>query len=186
MGIAVFVIANDFSAINVAIPQIEHDFKTSVTTAQWVVNAYALTFGVLIVTGGRLADLFGRRRAFFIGSAVFATLSVLRRGAPNEGRPVANRRRVGGRGGPLLATAPPAGPPAPAAAGRHVLAARRAGPRRGGRRGGARGPPGRTPGRRGLRRRLSGRLLPPEVRALRAPLVRAQGGQPHGRGPPGA
>ena len=61
MGIAVFVIANDFSAINVAIPQIEHDFKTDVTTAQWVVNAYALTFGVLIVPGGRIADLFGRR-----------------------------------------------------------------------------------------------------------------------------
>ena len=62
MGIAVFVIANDFSAIKVAIPQIEHDFDTDVTTAQWVINAYALTFGVLIVTGGRLADLFGRRR----------------------------------------------------------------------------------------------------------------------------
>ena len=42
------------------------------TTAQWVVNAYALVFGVLIVTGGRLADLFGRRRVFFIGSAIFA------------------------------------------------------------------------------------------------------------------
>jgi MFS family permease len=77
MGIAVFVIANDFSAINVAIPQIEHDFKTSVTTAQWVVNAYALTFGVLIVTGGRIADLFGRRRAFLIGTAIFAFFSVL-------------------------------------------------------------------------------------------------------------
>jgi len=75
MGIAVFVIANDFSAINVAIPQIEQDFHTSVTTAQWVVNAYALTFGVLIVTGGRLADLFGRRRAFFLGTAIFATFS---------------------------------------------------------------------------------------------------------------
>src|SRR6266508_1737618 len=69
MGIAVFVIANDFSAINVAIPQIEHDFHTDVTTAQWVVNAYALTFGVLIVTGGRLADLFGRRSAFILGAA---------------------------------------------------------------------------------------------------------------------
>src|SRR4051795_5282607 len=84
MGIAVFVVANDFSAINVAIPQIEHDFKTSVTTAQWVVNAYALTFGVLIVTGGRLADLFGRRRAFFIGSAGFSPLFGLRGGAPNR------------------------------------------------------------------------------------------------------
>ncbi|HET8592328.1 MAG TPA: MFS transporter [Solirubrobacterales bacterium] len=84
MGIAVFVIANDFSAINVAIPQIEEDFDTDVTTAQWVVNAYALTFGVLIVTGGRLADLFGRRRAFFIGTAIFATFSVLGGAAQSE------------------------------------------------------------------------------------------------------
>jgi EmrB/QacA subfamily drug resistance transporter len=84
MGLAVFVIANDFSAINVAIPRIEEDFDTSVTTAQWVVNAYALTFGVLIVTGGRLADLFGRRRAFFIGSAIFAVASVAGGAAPTE------------------------------------------------------------------------------------------------------
>jgi EmrB/QacA subfamily drug resistance transporter len=76
MGIAVFVLANDFSAINVAIPQIEEDFDTDVSTAQWVVNAYALTFGVLIVTGGRLADIFGRKRAFFVGSAIFATMSL--------------------------------------------------------------------------------------------------------------
>src|SRR5258705_14007020 len=82
MGIAVFVIANDFSAINVAIPQIEHDFHTDVTTAQWVVNAYALTFGVLIVTGGRLAGLFGRRRAFFLGSVIFAIFSPPRGAAP--------------------------------------------------------------------------------------------------------
>jgi MFS family permease len=75
--VAVFVLANDFSAINVAIPQIEKDFNTDVTTAQWVVNAYALVFWVLIVTGGRLADLFGRRRAFFIGSAIFAAFSAL-------------------------------------------------------------------------------------------------------------
>jgi EmrB/QacA subfamily drug resistance transporter len=76
LGIAVFVLANDFAAINVAIPQIEKDFHTDVSTAQWVVNAYALTFGVLIVTGGRLADLFGRRRAFFVGSAIFASMSL--------------------------------------------------------------------------------------------------------------
>ena len=69
MAAAVLVIANDFSAINVAIPQIEEDFETDVTTAQWVVNAYALTFGVLIVTGGRLADLFGRRPMLMIGIA---------------------------------------------------------------------------------------------------------------------
>ena len=84
MAIAVFVVANDFSAINVVIPSIEQDFDTTVDTAQWVVNAYALTFGVLIVTGGRLADLFGRRRIFFIGSAIFASMSAAGAVAPSE------------------------------------------------------------------------------------------------------
>jgi EmrB/QacA subfamily drug resistance transporter len=77
MGLAVVVIANDFSAINVALPTMEQDFDTDVNTIQWVVNAYALTFGVLIVTGGRLADMFGRRNAFFVGTAIFASMSAL-------------------------------------------------------------------------------------------------------------
>ena len=101
MGIAVFVIANDFSAINVAIPQIEKDFHTSVTTAQWVVNAYALTFGVLIVTGGRLADLFGRRRAFFLGAGIFAVFSALGGAAPTETWLIAMRVLMG-IGGALM------------------------------------------------------------------------------------
>jgi EmrB/QacA subfamily drug resistance transporter len=73
----VVVIANDFSAINVALPTIEKDFHTNINTIQWVVNAYALTFGVMIVTGGRLADMFGRRNAFFLGTAIFASMSAL-------------------------------------------------------------------------------------------------------------
>jgi EmrB/QacA subfamily drug resistance transporter len=77
MGIAVVVIANDFSAINVALPTMEGDFHTNINTIQWVVNAYALTFGVMIVTGGRLADMFGRRNAFFLGTAIFASMSAL-------------------------------------------------------------------------------------------------------------
>jgi EmrB/QacA subfamily drug resistance transporter len=101
MGIAVFVIANDFSAINVAIPQIEHDFHTDVTTAQWVVNAYALTFGVLIVTGGRLADLFGRRSAFLLGAAIFALFSVLGGVAQSEAWLIAARVLMG-IGGALM------------------------------------------------------------------------------------
>jgi EmrB/QacA subfamily drug resistance transporter len=84
MGASVVVIANDFSAINVAIPTMEQDFHTNVNTMQWVINAYALTFGVLIVTGGRLADMFGRRRAFFVGTAIFATMSALGGAAPSE------------------------------------------------------------------------------------------------------
>jgi EmrB/QacA subfamily drug resistance transporter len=77
MGIAVFVIANDITALTVALPQIEADFDSGVSTVQWVINAYALVFGVLIVTGGRLADLFGRRLLFFVGAAIFAAFSLL-------------------------------------------------------------------------------------------------------------
>jgi EmrB/QacA subfamily drug resistance transporter len=84
MGAAVFVIANDFSAINVALPTMESDFHTNINTIQWVVNAYALTFGVLIVTGGRLADMFGRRVAFFVGAGIFAAMSAAGGAAPTE------------------------------------------------------------------------------------------------------
>ena len=84
MAVAVVVIANDFSAVNVALPTMEKDFSTNINTIQWVVNAYALTFGVMIVTGGRLADMFGRRNAFFLGTAIFATMSALGGAAQTE------------------------------------------------------------------------------------------------------
>jgi len=81
---AVVVIANDFTAVNVALPTMESDFDTNINTIQWVINAYALTFGVMIITGGRLADMFGRRNAFFLGSAIFASMSALGGVAPSE------------------------------------------------------------------------------------------------------
>lgn len=101
MGVAVIVIANDFSAINVALPTMEKDFDTNVNTIQWVVNAYALTFGVMIVTGGRLADMFGRRNAFFLGTAIFATMSLLGGAAQSEAWLIATRT-VMGVGGALM------------------------------------------------------------------------------------
>jgi EmrB/QacA subfamily drug resistance transporter len=84
MAVSVFVIANDVTALSVALPQIEQDFDADVSTVQWVINAYALVFGVLIVTGGRLADMIGRRRVFFIGAAIFAFFSVLGGAAQDE------------------------------------------------------------------------------------------------------
>src|SRR5947207_14070149 len=84
MGLGVLVIANDFTALNVALPSIEHDFNVDVGTPQWVINAYALTFGMAIVAGGRVADLFGRRKVFFIGSAIFAGFSLLGGLAPES------------------------------------------------------------------------------------------------------
>jgi EmrB/QacA subfamily drug resistance transporter len=101
MSMSVLVIANDFSAVNVAIPTMEKDFHTNVNTIQWVVNAYALTFGVMIVTGGRLADMFGRRRAFFLGTAIFASMSALGGAAQTETWLIATRV-VMGVGGALM------------------------------------------------------------------------------------
>jgi EmrB/QacA subfamily drug resistance transporter len=97
----VVVIANDFSAINVALPSMEQDFDTNVNTIQWVVNAYALTFGVMIVTGGRLADLFGRRNAFFAGTLIFASMSALGGAAQTETWLIASRTLMG-IGGALM------------------------------------------------------------------------------------
>ena len=77
MFVAVLVIANDFTALSVALPAIEIAFSSDVTTVQWVITGYTLVFGVLIVTGGRLADMFGRRRIFFIGACIFAGFSML-------------------------------------------------------------------------------------------------------------
>src|SRR6478672_13527025 len=101
MALGVFVIANDFTALSVAIPKIEADLGTDITTAQWVINGYALVFGVLIVTGGRLADLFGRKRIFLIGAAFFAGFSFIGGLVPNVGLLIACRSLMG-IGGALM------------------------------------------------------------------------------------
>jgi EmrB/QacA subfamily drug resistance transporter len=95
IGVATVTIANDFSAINVALPTMESDFHTNINTIQWVVNAYALTFGVMIVTGGRLADMFGRRNAFFLGAALFALFSAAGGVAPTETFLIVTRALMG-------------------------------------------------------------------------------------------
>jgi EmrB/QacA subfamily drug resistance transporter len=77
MGVAVIVVANDFTALSVALPSIERDLDSDLTTVQWVINGYALVFGILIVPGGRLADMFGRRRMFVVGATTFAAFSLL-------------------------------------------------------------------------------------------------------------
>ncbi len=101
MGLGVIVIANDFTALNVALPAMEEDFDVDVGTIQWTVNAYVLVFGMGIVTGGRLADMLGRRKIFFIGTAIFAFFSVVGALAPSA--LVLIGARVGmGLGGALM------------------------------------------------------------------------------------
>ncbi len=83
MGLAVFAIANDFTAMNVVLPAIEKELDTDLARVQWVVSGYALVFGVLIVPGGRLADMFGRVKILSIGGLIFALFSLLGGLAPN-------------------------------------------------------------------------------------------------------
>jgi EmrB/QacA subfamily drug resistance transporter len=95
MALAVFLIANDFTALSVALPNIETEFDSDVSSVQWVINGYALVFGVFIVTGGRLADMFGRRRLFFVGAGIFAAFSAVAAAAPSLGVLLGARAAMG-------------------------------------------------------------------------------------------
>jgi EmrB/QacA subfamily drug resistance transporter len=73
---AFFMVILDVAIVNVALPSIQADLDFSRQNLQWVVSAYALTFGGLLLLGGRAADLLGRRRVFVAGVAVFALASL--------------------------------------------------------------------------------------------------------------
>lgn len=77
MGIGVLLLAMDISAMNVEVSGIERHFHSDLRTIQWVINGYLLAFSMFIVTGGRLADMFGRRRLFFIALVIFSCASLL-------------------------------------------------------------------------------------------------------------
>jgi EmrB/QacA subfamily drug resistance transporter len=73
----------DGSVVNVALPSIQHDLGGGLATQQWVVDAYLLTLGSLILVGGSLGDIFGESKVFAIGVASFAGVSILCAIAPN-------------------------------------------------------------------------------------------------------
>jgi EmrB/QacA subfamily drug resistance transporter len=83
MCFALFMIMLDNTVVNVALPSIQRSLNTSLSGLEWTVNIYTLTFAVLLVTGGRLGDIFGRRRAFLIGVVAFAVSSATAGLAPN-------------------------------------------------------------------------------------------------------
>ncbi len=70
------LIVLDSTIVNVALPSIQADLSFSDATLAWVVNAYLLSFGGVLLLGGRLSDLYGRRRVFLIGLVLFTTMSV--------------------------------------------------------------------------------------------------------------
>src|SRR5581483_8561878 len=71
MCFALFMLMLDNTVVNVALPSIQRDLHASLASLEWTVNAYTLTLAVLLVTGGRLGDIFGRRRMFLFGVVVF-------------------------------------------------------------------------------------------------------------------
>src|SRR6185437_7266417 len=81
----------DATVINVALPAIQSDLAASVAAAQWVVNAYLLLLGALILVGGAAGDRFGRRRIFMIGIAVFTVASMACGLAPDAALLIAAR-----------------------------------------------------------------------------------------------
>src|SRR4249919_1712115 len=76
VAIGLFMIMLDNTVVNVALPSIRADLGISISELEWVVNAYALTFGVLLLTGGKLADMLGRRAIFIAGLVVFTGASL--------------------------------------------------------------------------------------------------------------
>lgn len=95
LSLGILTLTNDLTAMNVAIPSIERDFGTGVSTTQWVINAYSLVFGVLIVTGGKLADLLGRKKVFLYGSLIFAAASAVGGLSPTESWLIGSRAVMG-------------------------------------------------------------------------------------------
>src|ERR687888_32716 len=85
VAFGLFMIMLDNTIVNVALPSIQRDLKITVSELEWVVTGYALTFAVLMLTGGKLADLLGRRLVFVIGLAVFTGASLACGLAPNAG-----------------------------------------------------------------------------------------------------
>jgi len=75
MCFALFMIMLDNTVVNVALPSIQRDLGASISGLEWTVNGYTLSFAVLLATGGRLGDIFGRRRMFLVGVIVFALSS---------------------------------------------------------------------------------------------------------------
>ena len=75
--IGLFMALIDITIVNISIPQLQRDLGASVDTVSWVLNAYNIVFAVLLVSMGRLADQFGRRKFFLIGMTIFTAGSLL-------------------------------------------------------------------------------------------------------------
>jgi EmrB/QacA subfamily drug resistance transporter len=101
---AQLMIILDMTVVNIALPRIQHSLGFSAAGLSWVLNAYTLTFGGLLLFGGRLGDIFGRRRVFMSGLALF-TLASLAGGLATSAPLLLAARAAQGAGGAIAAPA---------------------------------------------------------------------------------
>jgi EmrB/QacA subfamily drug resistance transporter len=101
---AQFMVVLDVAIVNVALPSIQNDLHFSESSLQWVITAYAIMFGGVLLLGGRMADLLGRRKLFLAGIGLFTVSSLLAGFAWSAGSLIAFRATQG-LGGALLAPA---------------------------------------------------------------------------------
>ena len=104
VSLATLMVALDATIINIALPRAQAELHFSTTNRQWLITSYALAFGSLLLLGGRLSDLWGRRRALFIGMTGFALASAAG-GAAHTFGVLVTARAVQGAFGALLAPA---------------------------------------------------------------------------------
>jgi EmrB/QacA subfamily drug resistance transporter len=104
VGAAFFMTILDVAIVNVAIPSIQRDLDIAEATVQWVITAYAITFGGFLLLGGRMADLLGRRRIFVLGLTIF-TLASLVCGLANSAGVLIGARAVQGVGAAIISPA---------------------------------------------------------------------------------
>ena len=102
MCFALFMIMLDNTVVNVALPSIQRDLGASISGLEWTINGYTLSFAVLLATGGRLGDIFGRRRMFLLGVVIFAALLGDRRASPQNPTDLVISRVVQGVGAALM------------------------------------------------------------------------------------
>jgi len=114
-SVAVFMATIDNLVVTTALPVIRKDLHATLASLEWTVNAYTLTFAVLLLTGAALGDRFGRRRMFAVGLAIFTVSSAAAALAPSAGALIAARAAQGAGGAiitPLTLTILSAGVPA--------------------------------------------------------------------------
>ena len=91
MCLALFMVMLDNTVVNVALPSIQRDLGTSISGLEWIVNGYTLSFAVLLAVGGRMGDIFGRRKMFVVGVIIFTFASTTAGFAPTDFALVASR-----------------------------------------------------------------------------------------------